>query len=375
MFRFSESTVSSADNQIVSLCGEKPKTDGYRFKRADESNIRIPNRGLAWSISMSADGSDAKRKLNEEIQAYNEYLDMLDEIDGFKDFFAEHECLVSYEDVKAKWSSSVAERVFSKKTSVFSTDLRIVNNTLLDSTISVPYSVSLENETVLLPIGKGAEAYPNRLGKSHLIWNWVSNGHDFCLYLWGLLGEPNNPEDEDAENAVVYAFDAYDQIRFEPAEAQLIRIFNKLENLGYIKTYTITSCDDDLRWKFFGKPDGSIDCAVVDTAFLKNKLVMEQISLLLWTPSEIIKTSPFFITDKENHQELSCEPGTLGGHRKLKIYGRLDCPSAARYLQKGQYAQNRVFFKDEETARAAGYRPCGVCMREAYLKWKAEKEN
>ncbi len=63
-------------------------------------------------------------------------------------------------------------------------------------------------------------------------------------------------------------------------------------------------------------------------------------------------------------------PGTLGGHRKLKIYGRLDCPSANRYIEKGQYVQYRVFFKDEETAIAAGYRPCARCMPEAYRKWK-----
>ena len=30
----------------------------------------------------------------------------------------------------------------------------------------------------------------------------------------------------------------------------------------------------------------------------------------------------------------------------------------------------RVFFKDEETAIAAGYRPYAVCMKEAYKKWK-----
>ena len=28
---------------------------------------------------------------------------------------------------------------------------------------------------------------------------------------------------------------------------------------------------------------------------------------------------------------------------------------------------------DEETAIAAGYRPCGICMREAYKQWKAQK--
>lgn len=66
-------------------------------------------------------------------------------------------------------------------------------------------------------------------------------------------------------------------------------------------------------------------------------------------------------------------PEALGGHRKLKIYGRLDCPSALRYIAKGQYVQYRVFFKDEDTAIAAGYRPCGICMKEEYKRWKAQR--
>lgn len=77
---------------------------------------------------------------------------------------------------------------------------------------------------------------------------------------------------------------------------------------------------------------------------------------------------------KDGKQYLSETPGTLGGHKKLKIYGRLDCPSALRYIEKGQYVKQRVFFADEETAIAAGYRPCGVCMKEQYKKWK-ESQN
>ena len=66
------------------------------------------------------------------------------------------------------------------------------------------------------------------------------------------------------------------------------------------------------------------------------------------------------------------KPGNFGGHKKLKIYGRLDCPSALRYIAKGQYVQYRVFFKDEATAIAAGYRPCAKCMPEEYKKWKLQ---
>jgi hypothetical protein len=66
----------------------------------------------------------------------------------------------------------------------------------------------------------------------------------------------------------------------------------------------------------------------------------------------------------------SAAPGLLGGNRKLRIYGRLDCSSALRALPLG-YAAHRVFFADERTAIAAGYRACGRCMRAEYKAWKA----
>ncbi|MEU6583390.1 Ada metal-binding domain-containing protein [Nocardia sp. NPDC046763] len=68
-------------------------------------------------------------------------------------------------------------------------------------------------------------------------------------------------------------------------------------------------------------------------------------------------------------------PGVLGGHRRLKIYGRLDCPAALRALARGGYTAHRVFFADEATAVAAGYRPCAVCSRSAYREWRAGLTN
>ena len=78
----------------------------------------------------------------------------------------------------------------------------------------------------------------------------------------------------------------------------------------------------------------------------------------------------FVLIDKSGRPYLSAEKGLFGGNCALKIYGRLDCPSALRALSKGQYKRNRVFFADEETAVSAGYRPCGVCMRSEYSRWK-----
>ena len=64
-------------------------------------------------------------------------------------------------------------------------------------------------------------------------------------------------------------------------------------------------------------------------------------------------------------------PGTLGGHRRSKVYGRLDCPGAMRWIARGHYVAHRVFFADEPTAVAAGYRPCARCLPDAYREWKA----
>jgi hypothetical protein len=67
---------------------------------------------------------------------------------------------------------------------------------------------------------------------------------------------------------------------------------------------------------------------------------------------------------------LSDTPGALGGHRRSKIYGSLDCPSALRAIARGGYVKHRVFFADEATARAAGYRPCAICLPDRYRDFK-----
>jgi len=73
---------------------------------------------------------------------------------------------------------------------------------------------------------------------------------------------------------------------------------------------------------------------------------------------------------------LSDTPGTYGGNGKLKIYGRLDCPSALSTIRRfpGSYEKSRVFFADEKTALAAGFRPCGNCLREKYKEYMADPD-
>lgn len=72
----------------------------------------------------------------------------------------------------------------------------------------------------------------------------------------------------------------------------------------------------------------------------------------------------------------SATPGTLGGNGRDRIYGRLDCGTALAGIRRhpGAYATHRVYFADEATAIACGYRPCGNCLRAEYRAWRAARE-
>ena len=80
------------------------------------------------------------------------------------------------------------------------------------------------------------------------------------------------------------------------------------------------------------------------------------------------------LIDENNNEYISKIPGMFGGNKKLKIYGKIDCPSALMWIKKGFYINNRVFFENEEIAVKAGYRPCAKCMPDEYNKWKEENK-
>lgn len=78
----------------------------------------------------------------------------------------------------------------------------------------------------------------------------------------------------------------------------------------------------------------------------------------------------FTLTGPDGKPYPSSTPGMFGGHRGGKLYGRLDCRAALLAIRRGGYVKYRVFFLNEATALAVGYRPCSVCMPQAYAVWK-----
>lgn len=83
----------------------------------------------------------------------------------------------------------------------------------------------------------------------------------------------------------------------------------------------------------------------------------------------------YTLIDKNGKEYLSKTKGIYGGHKRSRCYGKMDCPSALRWISKGKYISGRVFFANEYDALMAGYHPCAVCMRDKFLEWKKSPIN
>jgi methylphosphotriester-DNA--protein-cysteine methyltransferase len=71
------------------------------------------------------------------------------------------------------------------------------------------------------------------------------------------------------------------------------------------------------------------------------------------------------LTASELRGRIDRDEIRFAGHLHLKIYGLLQCGSGKRMNR-----ENRVFFSSETEAIAAGFRPCGNCMRNSYKAWR-----
>jgi len=81
----------------------------------------------------------------------------------------------------------------------------------------------------------------------------------------------------------------------------------------------------------------------------------------------------FTLVGADGKPHASAEPGRLGGHRRLRIYGELDCASAVRHVAAGRYVRHRVFFASVTVAILAGYRPCAICRAWDWAAWKRDR--
>ena len=341
-------------------------------------NICVSNRSFAWSLAAKPETALEITQIKDSIQEYNNYIDKLYQAKGFWQLFAQNGYLLSREQIRDSFGGDVEAMAFSLKKYPFETELCVQEDLLFLADYEPTRSVTTpDGQTISFCVGRTDSGYPTKLLDGRmLIWNWVSQDKDFTFYLWELFdGLGMLPAEEDEEPIKSYdIFNFWDQARHDvEPDKNLLRCMKTLIDMGYASKYVIKS-DHNCPWmKIRGYDDGFIGLCVIDLSFKKNRLAVEKLKLLLSLPENKIDTLKYFLTSANGEQYLSQEPGTVGGHCKLKIYGKLDCPSALLHISNGKYVQHRVFFADQRIAEQAGYRPCAKCMRDEYIQWKSKE--
>ena len=332
--------------------------------------------------------------IRKAMEKYNSIVKTLWGITGFGTFFAENNSFVSKEDISKCFGDKVASLAFSLKSPPYCYPDLIVNKDIFQlNTAGYRGAFSFKDRAYSFDIDGQEDSYPDKIDGKICFWNWNENNTDYALGFAKYV-EECLPKGVSIFTEVLAQFDYYEQWRgeYRPIVKAINEIFSSMEQRGYLKSYILKADNYQKIWDYFtGMVAGTVGLYMCDPKAFKDKLLVERINVLLEacsieyngnsdpiygllvekdTDQPNLDLPHYFLQDANNKTYLSKKPGTLGGHYKLKIYGRLDCPSAARYIAKGQYVRHRVFFEDEDTAIAAGYRPCGICMKEAYRKWK-----
>ena len=332
-------------------------------------------------------------ELSLERSKYEDYVNRVTSANDFLAFFNKNGRFLSRQQITDKWSSQFSDYVFSQETNYFVPGLVVHNGYVFDPIIAPNYEITIRGTTIPFSLSTSDDSCPKNMTlpdlnnqkmlSYELLWNWNSDDlRDYTFYLWEIFCDynllPYDPYNHD-ENLVkdkdYDGFMSWDQYskEIDEADVNILRCMQLLYEAGYLEIFNIVPDVYSPWWSFRGKSDGSIDMALLNKDFKKDTLVLDKIRLVLACAEKKVASYRFFLTDRENHQFLSKSPGTFGGHRKLKIYGTLGCPSALRYIANGKYKRYRVFFENEATAIAAGYRPCAKCMPEAYKQWKEKR--
>lgn len=332
--------------------------------------------------------------IRQEMERYNEIVSFLWNIEGFSDFFADHDSFVPRKVMEETFGHSVAEKAFSIIRPQFCyPDLMVNDGVFMLKDAGYHAEIEFNGKKYSWPLTGHAEDYPSEIDDKICFWNWNKNETDYALdfatYIENVLpGKGICIE----YNALAY-FDCYDQWRGNrlPIVEVIDKIYHDIESRGNLEKFKLFANNKEQVWNWYtGTEDNSVGLYLCKKEAFRDKLLVSRINALLHAcnieydendkpiygalvdPStEQIDVSQqyYYLQNREDVTYISKEPGTMGGHYKLKIYGKLDCPSAARYLAKGQYKNHRVFFADEKTAIEAGYRPCAKCMPDEYKAW------
>lgn len=314
------------------------------LKKYDYDNIMYEKMSDAWSLGFKKEDSPEIIEVKKQIEDYNNYIDKLNEIPDFLDIFKKNNYMLSVQTALSIWPKETVKTIFNRKKYIFKTQLFVYDKYLFNLDYEPQYEVTIDDERIQFKVASESTDSPLKTDKNYLFWGYYgSDLRDVTYYAWCVFddlkicpGWYSDETIEELEKNYAY-FDAYEQARYdiEYPDPNILRCLKLLKDYGYFKLYHV--CDDTNRplWRLRNKPDGTIDLGFLDKTFVDDKLMMKKLKVLLWASEENIKTKKYFLVDANNDLYLSDEPGILGGHDKLKIYGELNCPSANRALANG----------------------------------------
>ena len=331
-------------------------------------NVKFNSMSIAYSVDYD---ELIDQQVNQQLVQYNQWVEKVFSNRDFYEYFYAHNADITRNEIEKDFSKEFANMLFSMREVLFETRFRIVGKHFFDCKTRVFGTVHIAEETLTFEVTTFSEFYPNETEKYYCLWNWRDDEKDFIPYLDLLL-----PEGFADYTTEYYApMDCYEQSCYDDCPCfENYRVALKyLQKHGYLKFYSIRPDREIGKWNMCATSQGDFGLALLDKSFLSDKHLMKRIKLIMGTEGIKSEKPIYFLTNVDNHEYISYTPASFGGHRKLKIYGKLDCRSAKQYISRGQYVNHRVFFANEETAVSAGYRPCAVCMPEAYKKWKETK--
>ena len=364
----------------------------YQSKRLDEvvihDSVAFKSPTLSWELACDKDIKD-KAIYKQLLQEKSDYFSLLDKIfscPGFKEFFIESGGNVSLLEVRKnfdKFLSTLIEKL-GCKSYLFFKQYDLSGDMFFDSTLNYNYSIKLNGKNLDFAVSQTNITYPDKFGDKLCWWNWADDNRYFVAsffnYLIYDLGLGINSELYRVWMERAGCYSCFEQSLDEENEGFDVgnNVWSYLCQTGFFKVYKIWTDYECGMWSAFSKPDGTIDMCLFDedgfcAAFNdSNQAITLRKRMVLVLKSEIAQSENkyYFLLNGEGKPYVSVTPGKFGGHKKLKIYGMLDCPSAKRYIKQGKYENHRVFFANEEDAVNAGYRPCAICMPEKYEEWK-----
>lgn len=222
-----------------------------------------------------------KEALNQDntVQAY---LERLEEIPGFDEFFVANGGCVSKQQVVDKFSKECAEWVFTMPECSTQTALFIKDEYLLGREFAPSYRIAVPGfgETYFEAGQRYIVHSSNSKINNLLLWNWEDDNRDLCYLLYGYFDSIGLISDTARKHYAAYErCDCYQSKMAEPDE-NLLCCMELLEDMGYLVRYKIRP-KQDTPWFAFCEVGAYGTVAILNYFFKQDASVMEQLRRIL----------------------------------------------------------------------------------------------